>query len=191
MTAISTLAILSSLTFITCKSEKSNSKSYDTASVDSSGYISEVKKQKSTGDSIVELYSPNGNDEHSNSLNSIDANSVKPVIEEDLNTIKDENYQTYEGKYTLDANQNWYDDNFTIIIDGNQLLYKKGNNTKTFEIKNQGIYSRTDNGMVFKYQKYYLVNKNQYLLVSHRKEIKHNGVFYYRIIIDGQTQLAL
>ncbi|QIL38097.1 hypothetical protein G7074_01670 [Pedobacter sp. HDW13] len=109
----------------------------------------------------------------------------KPVI------LSKQSSNAYYGKYTLGTDQNWYEDSFTITIDGNQLLYKKGNSVKNFEIKNQGIYSRTDNGTVFKYQKYYLVNKNQYLLVSHRKEIKHNGVFYYRIIIDGQTQLTL
>ncbi|GGE67933.1 hypothetical protein EV200_108207 [Pedobacter psychrotolerans] len=121
--------------------------------------------------------------------------NLKPLIAlstEYKSTVRiKQNSATYYGKYTLGADQNWYSDTFTLTIDGNQLLYNKGNSVKNFEIKNQGVYSRTDNGIVFKYQKYYLVNKKQYLLVSHRKEIKHNGVFYYRIIIDGQTQLAL
>ena len=191
MKGILTLTILCSLIFITCKNEKTESERYDTLSVDSSGYISATQRQNSTVDSIIQPYVPEGNDERATSLNSVDKDSASPTSENETNILQDEKHQTYEGKYTLGADQNWYDDTFTITIEGNRLLYKKGNNTKSFEIENQGVYSRSDNGLVFNYQKYYLVNKNQYLLVSHRKEIKHKGVFYYRIIIDGQTQLAL
>ncbi len=98
---------------------------------------------------------------------------------------------TYYGKYTLGADQKWYSDNFSLKIVSDQIIYKKDGGTKNFNAENQGIYSRKDNGIEFKYQKYYLPSKKIYMLISHKKEISHNNVSYYRIIIDGQTQLAL
>lgn len=38
---------------------------------------------------------------------------------------------------------------------------------------------------------YYLTNKNVYINISDYKLVKHNDIFYYRIVIAGQTQLAL
>lgn len=98
---------------------------------------------------------------------------------------------TYYGKYTLGEDQKWYSDNFSLEIVSDQIIYTKGGSTKNFNAENQGIYSRKENGIEFKYQKYYLPSKKIYMLISHKKEVKHNDVFYYRIIIDGQTQLAL
>ncbi|MES2447305.1 MAG: hypothetical protein V4546_08995 [Bacteroidota bacterium] len=98
---------------------------------------------------------------------------------------------TYYGKYTLGNDKLWYSDSFTLTITSKQIIYTKNGNAKYLDMVNNGVYTRKDNGIEFRYQKYYLSNKDIYMLISKTKEIKHNGTFYYRIIIDGQTQLAL
>ncbi|WP_448104609.1 hypothetical protein [Pedobacter panaciterrae] len=116
----------------------------------------------------------------------------KPSNQQELNSVEQlkQNYK-YEGKFTLGTDQQWHADNFSLTIDNDQIHYKKDGNTKDFDAVNKGIYTRQERGIPFKYQQYYLSNKGIYLLISHTKEILHNGTYYYRIIIDGQTQLAL
>ena len=116
----------------------------------------------------------------------------KPSNQQELNSIEQlkQDYK-YKGKFTLGDDQQWHADNFSLTIDNDQIHYEKDGNIKDLDAINKGIYTRQEDGITFKYQQYYLPSKGTYLLISHTKEIKHNGAFYYRIIIDGQTQLAL
>jgi hypothetical protein len=101
-------------------------------------------------------------------------------------------FKKYDGQYTFDQQGRINSDVFTITVNTNQLIYEKNGNVKTFDIVYQGTYLReVQSGVKFKYHQFYLTNKKIYILISDRKEVKHLGTFYYRIIIDGQTQLAL
>lgn len=101
-------------------------------------------------------------------------------------------FRTYQGKFTMSTNGEIAADNFTLSVRKNVITYEKGGNLKTFDAIDQGVYIREPQpGVKFKYHKFYLTNQKMYLIISYNKEIKHNGVFYYRLTIDGQTQLAL
>lgn len=48
-----------------------------------------------------------------------------------------------------------------------------------------------DGDLTFLYYYYYLPTINVQMYISKDRIIKHEDTFYYRIIFDGQTQLAL
>lgn len=119
-------------------------------------------------------------------------NSVELKDESVSNIQPDQNSSTYYGKYTLGEDKIWYSDNFSMTVSKGQITYIKAGNTKYFDVIDEGVYTRKEReGITFTYQKYYLTSKRVYMLISHKKEVEHNGISYYRIIIDGQTQLAL
>ncbi|MFC0515166.1 hypothetical protein ACFFGT_13185 [Mucilaginibacter angelicae] len=101
-------------------------------------------------------------------------------------------FKVYQGLYTFDTDGVIHADDFKLTVGSNQITYAKGEALKTFDVQYQGTITREPQpGIRFLYHKFLLLNKGEYLLVSDRKEVKHEGVFYYRIIIDGQVQLAL
>lgn len=103
-----------------------------------------------------------------------------------------QNSKTYYGKYTQGEDKRWYSDNFSMTVNNGQVTYLKDGNKKYFDVIDEGIYTRKEQqGITFSYQKYFLTTEKIYMLISHKKEVRRKGTFYYRIIIDGQTQLAL
>lgn len=96
----------------------------------------------------------------------------------------------YSIKYFYNNNE-WVADNTILILSTNRIIIQKGNSTKTFECEYKGIRSKqVDKDISFKYH-YYLTKDNISLIISDYKEVKHNGIFYYRIVFNGQTLLAL
>lgn len=127
---------------------------------------------------------------NSNSYNDKSESNLSESITTKLISPVEE--RVYEGKFTLDENENYIPDNFSIQFKENQISYNKNGNMKYFDVVYEGIYTHEEQPNIkFDYYQYHLKNKNTYLLVSVNKEINYQGTFYYRLIIDGQTQLAL
>lgn len=88
-------------------------------------------------------------------------------------------------------NGNFISDNTTLIVTTNRITIQKGESFKYWECEYKGIRSKqVDKDISFKYH-YYLTKDNISLIISDYKEVKHNGTFYYRIVFNGQTLLAL
>lgn len=99
--------------------------------------------------------------------------------------------RTYQVKYFITNSNDIVSDNTTLIVTSNRITIQKDGNSKYWECEYKGIRTRqVDKKTSFKYH-YYLTKDNISLIISDYKEVKHNGTFYYRIVFNGQTLLAL
>ena len=109
-----------------------------------------------------------------------------------LNIYSQSVFRTYEVKFLIDEKGYAYPQNATLIINADEILYTKNSITKNWYMSDKGIaYDDRGNGVKFKLHKFYLYNQKVDAYISYKKDTKHDGVFYYRFIIDGQTQLVL
>lgn len=100
-------------------------------------------------------------------------------------------FRTYSIKYLIADNGNVYPTFGTISINQSEILYIKDSNIKNWASKDEGVvYQKEKEGISFKFHKFFLYKQNKYLYVSYDKIVKHDGVFYYTLIMDGQSQLA-
>ena len=99
---------------------------------------------------------------------------------------------SYNVKFTVDTNGDLVYTNFILKVSGNEILYIKNGITKNWGIKYLGeIVHQEKQGVSFNYHRYFLSTQNKNVYISTYKNVKHNNIFYYTIIIDGQKQLAL
>ena len=51
---------------------------------------------------------------------------------------------------------------------------------------------QVDTNVSFQYDYYHIYNSDiDRIVISERKEVKKNGIFYYRVVIGNKTYLAL
>ena len=99
--------------------------------------------------------------------------------------------RTYQVKYFITNSNDIVSDNTTLIVTSNRITIQKDGYAKYWECEYKGVkINKRDQNVSFKYH-YYLTNDNIKLIISDYKEVKHNGVFYYRIVFNGQTLLVL
>jgi len=89
-----------------------------------------------------------------------------------------------------------------ITISNNKITVLRNGETKNWDVEYQGISNITDSGIgfknnsnnnkgvPFKHHVFYLTRHKVYFMISEDKMVKHGDRFYYRIVLDGQTQLA-
>jgi len=86
-----------------------------------------------------------------------------------------------------------------ITITNNRITVLRNGETKYWDVEYQGTMnsdagivskSNSDKRPSFKYHVFYLTRHKVYFLISDEKMVKHGDRFYYRIVFDGQTQLA-
>lgn len=100
--------------------------------------------------------------------------------------------RSYNVKFLMTSSGDLIATNFILKVSGNEILYTKNGVTKNWDVKYEGEVTQNEQqGVSFKYYNYLLSQQNKNLYISTYKSIKHNGVFYYVLIIDGQKQLAL
>lgn len=99
--------------------------------------------------------------------------------------------RTYQIRYFIANTNDIVADNSTLIVTSNRITLQSEGYIKYWECKYKGVViHERDRNVSFKYH-YYLTDDNLKLIISDYQEVKHNGVFYYRIVFNGQTLLAL
>lgn len=99
--------------------------------------------------------------------------------------------RVYQVKYYITNDGDIVADNTTLVTSFNTITVKREDFVRDWECEYKGIKIRkSERNVSFKYH-YYLTRDNIKLIISDYKEVKHNGVFYYRIVFNGQTLLAL
>ncbi len=100
--------------------------------------------------------------------------------------------KTYNIKYLLDSDGYAVPSESTITVTPTKIYVIRNGETKYWECEYKGVkIDKPDVNHEVKFHVYYLTNKKIYIVISDYKLVKHNGVFYYRFVIDGQVQLAL
>ena len=113
------------------------------------------------------------------------------VLLASINSFGQNSSRVYSVKYFYSNSRGWVSDDTTLSLSTNRLVVQKGGYTKSWECEYKGIRTRqVDKNVSFKYH-YYLTKDNVKLIISDYKEVKHNGVFYYRIVFNDQILLAL
>lgn len=98
---------------------------------------------------------------------------------------------SYNVKYVVDEKGSIYKSEANLQFLLGKLYMNRNNEQKNWTCDYRGIIKRIDGNVVFYYYHYYLPTIRVEMYISKEKEIKHGDKFYYRIIFDGQTQLAL
>jgi hypothetical protein len=77
-----------------------------------------------------------------------------------------------------------------VTLSNDRITVLRNGETKYWDVNYLGLKTHKDNVANFQYHTFYLTRHKVYFLVSDHKTVKHNNQFYYRIVFDGQTQLA-
>lgn len=100
--------------------------------------------------------------------------------------------RTYQIKYILDSDGYAIPSESTVTVTPNKIYVNRNGETKYWECEYKGVkIDQPDINHKIQFHIYYLTNKYIYIVISDYKLVKHNEVFYYRFVIDGQVQLAL
>ncbi len=100
--------------------------------------------------------------------------------------------RTYQIKYILDSDGYAIPSESTVTVTPTKIYVIRNGETKYWDCEYKGVkIDKPDSNHEVKFHIYYLTNKKVYIIISDYKLVKHNGVFYYRFVIDGQVQLAL
>lgn len=100
--------------------------------------------------------------------------------------------RTYNVKYILDENGYAVPNERTFTVTPTKIYTTRNGESVYWNCEYKGVkVDEPVKGKQVKFHIYYLMNKNVYLIISDYKLVKHNDVFYYRIVFAGQTQLAL
>lgn len=98
---------------------------------------------------------------------------------------------SYTVKYIFDDEGNVHKSEAYLNFMLGNLSVKRNGQTKNWKCENRGQIKHQDGDLTFLYYYYYLPTINVQMYMSKDRIIKHEDTFYYRIIFDGQTQLAL
>ena len=108
------------------------------------------------------------------------------------NTEKSDPNRTYNIKYILDDNGYPIPNERTITVTPTRIYTQRNGESVYWECEYKGtIIDEPVKGKQIIFHIYYLTNRHVYLSISDYKIQKYNDTFYYRIVFDGQTQLAL
>ncbi len=100
-------------------------------------------------------------------------------------------FRTYYAKYIYRNGETRPSESIVTVTPDNIYVDRNGEK-KNFWCTYKGVVTHKESDNVsFNYHHFHLYKKDINLLVSERKIMKNNGVFYYIIIIDNQIQLAL
>lgn len=100
--------------------------------------------------------------------------------------------KTYYIKYILDSEGYATPDKTNMTVTNNRIYISRNGNDKYWDCEYQGVrIEEPVKGKQIKFHVFYLTNKGIYIIISDYQMVKHNGIFYYSIKIDGLTQLAL
>lgn len=97
---------------------------------------------------------------------------------------------SYSVEYIFDNKGNIRKDQSHIMFMLGKFIVKRNNQTKEWKCEHKGIIKHKDGDLVFDYYYFYLPTIKVDLYISKNKIVKHGDTFYYRVIFDGQTQLA-
>lgn len=98
---------------------------------------------------------------------------------------------SYAVNYIFDDEGNIHKSEAYLNFMLENLSVKRNGQTKNWKYENRGQIKHQDGDLTFLYYYYYLPTINVQMYISKDRIIKHEDTFYYRIIFDGQTQLAL
>lgn len=101
--------------------------------------------------------------------------------------------ERYEFKYYLGKDLDYQTDG-TMLVRNNKIEVYQGNRLiRTFPYSSvETITNQVDTNVSFQYDYYHIYNSDiDRIVISKRKEVKKNEIFYYRIIIGNKTYLAL
>ena len=101
--------------------------------------------------------------------------------------------ERYEFKYYL-GNDLTYQTDGSILVSNNKIEVYQGNRLiRTFPYSSvETITNQVDTNVSFQYDYYHIYNSDiDRIVISKRKEVKKNGIFYYRVVIGNKTYLAL
>lgn len=101
--------------------------------------------------------------------------------------------ERYEFKYYL-GNDLTYQTDGSILVSNNKIEVYQGNRLiRTFPYSSvETITNQVDTNVSFQYDYYHIYNSDiDRIVISERKEVKKNGIFYYRVVIGNKTYLAL
>ena len=112
-----------------------------------------------------------------------------------FNTIGQNNQmvERYEFKYYL-GNDLTYQTDGSMLVRNNKIEVYQGNRLiRTFPYSSvEMITNQVDTNVSFQYDYYHIYNSDiDRIVISKRKEVKKNGIFYYRVVIGNKTYLAL
>lgn len=100
--------------------------------------------------------------------------------------------KTYQIKYLIDSDGYAVKSETTMTVTPNRIYILRNGEKKYWDCEYKGIQTdQPDKNHKVQFHIYYLTNKHVYITISDYKLVKHNGVFYYRITVAGQEQLAL
>ena len=101
--------------------------------------------------------------------------------------------ERYEFEYYL-GNDVTYQTDGTVLVRNNKIEVYQGNRLiRTFPYSSvETITNQVDTNVSFQYDYYHIYNSDiDRIVISKRKEVKKNGIFYYRVVIGNKTYLAL
>lgn len=101
--------------------------------------------------------------------------------------------ERYEFEYYL-GNDVTYQTDGTVLVRNNKIEVYQGNRLiRTFPYSSvETITNQVDTNVSFQYDYYHIYNSDiDRIVISERKEVKKNGIFYYRVVIGNKTYLAL
>ena len=101
--------------------------------------------------------------------------------------------ERYEFEYYL-GNDVTYQTDGTVLVRNNKIEVYQGNRLiRTFPYSSvETITNQVDTNVSFQYDYYHIYNRDiDRIVISERKEVKKNGIFYYRVVIGNKTYLAL
>ncbi|MDD4991896.1 MAG: hypothetical protein PHR83_06660 [Paludibacter sp.] len=100
--------------------------------------------------------------------------------------------KTYYIKYILDSNGYAISSETELTVTPTRIYIVRNGENKYWDCEYRGqTFDEPKSGKRVYFHNFYLTNKNVYISISDYKLVKHNNVFYYRIVFAGQTQLAL
>lgn len=109
-----------------------------------------------------------------------------------LKAFSNDPNRTYNIKYILDENGYAVPNERTITVTPTRIYTERNGESVYWDCEYKGIkIDEPVKGKQVKFHIYYLTNKKVYIIISDYKLVKHEDIFYYRIVFAGQTQLAL
>lgn len=100
--------------------------------------------------------------------------------------------KTYKIKYILNSDGYAIPSESTVTVTPTKIYIIRNGETKYWDCEYKGVkIDKPNSNHEVKFHVYYLTNKKVYIVISDYKLIKHNEIFYYRFVVDGQVQLAL
>lgn len=100
--------------------------------------------------------------------------------------------KTYYIKYILDNEGYAISSESELTVTPTRIYVIRNGENKYWDCEYKGqTFDEPKPGKKVYFHIYYLTNKKVYINISDYKLVKHNDIFYYRIVFAGQTQLAL